>query len=188
MCYNIIVIIVPPCENTYDYTQPICGDILCYYELQSVAAWDIVVHVLIPTIIIIFSSIALLLRVIYQKYRMRRPILWRNHRKMTIQLLSISVMYLALCIPTMLMEFIHLCGVPEDSDATFTSYAEFFAYYGNLFLPFVCAGSMPELKNTIKKIFPCWRRTRAVAPQTFTLSRRGVGAQTLLSRQTLVHN
>jgi hypothetical protein len=64
------------------------------------------------------------------------------------------------------MEFIHFYGVPEEVGANFTSYAEFFSYYGNLLLPFVCAGSMFELRTKIKKIFPCWRRdTRVIAPQ-----------------------
>ncbi|CAF1513058.1 unnamed protein product [Rotaria sordida] len=67
------------------------------------------------------------------------------------------------------------------------AYAEFFAYYGNFLLPFVCAGSMPELKSSIKKIFQCWRhQTRAVGPQTFTLTRRTIGPQTFaLSHRTV---
>ncbi|CAF4107286.1 unnamed protein product [Rotaria sordida] len=184
ICYNVSVIIVPTCENRYDYTQIVCGYPLCYYEIHLVATWDIVANDIVPTIIIIFCSIALLLRVFYQKYQMRRPILWRRHRKMTIQLLSISLLYLVLYIPRMLMEFIYLCGVSEDFGANFMAYAEFFAYYGNFFLPFVCAGSMPELKSSVKKIFQCWRQqTRAVGPQT--LSGRAVRPQTLaLSRRT----
>ncbi|CAF3360585.1 unnamed protein product [Rotaria sp. Silwood2] len=173
--YNIIAIILPPCENKFDYTQLVCGYPLCYYEFPFVATWDVVVNDIIPTIIIIFSSIALLLRVVYQKYRMRRPIRWRNHRKMTIQLISISVLYLILYIPKMLMEFIYICGISEDFGADFMSYAEFFAYYGIVFLPFVCTGSMPELKSSIKKIFPYWQQqTRIVGPQTIRLSRRAV--------------
>ncbi|CAF1477516.1 unnamed protein product [Rotaria sordida] len=186
ICYNIITIIVPPCENTYDYTQLACGYPLCYYEIHFVATWDVIVNDIIPTIIIIFCSIALLLRVLYQKYRMHQRIHWRQHRKMTIQLLSISLLYLLLYIPKMLMEFIYLCGVPEDFGAHFMAYAEFFAYYGNFFLPFACVGSMPEVKNSIKKIFPCWRQTRAVGPPTFTLTRRTIGPQTLaLSHRTV---
>ena len=32
--YNIIVILVPPCENTYDYNAILCGEPLCYYEVR----------------------------------------------------------------------------------------------------------------------------------------------------------
>jgi hypothetical protein len=81
--------------------------------------WDILVNDMIPTIIIIVCSITLLLRVIYQKYQMRRPMRWRNYRKMTIQLLLISVLYLVIYIPGMLMEYIYLCEVSEDVGADF---------------------------------------------------------------------
>ncbi|CAF4238552.1 unnamed protein product, partial [Adineta steineri] len=99
-----------------------------------------------------------LLRVIYQKSRMHQTIHWRTHRKMTIQLLSISLLYLFIYMPKMLIEFLHLCGIPNYVGKYFMSYAEFFAYYGNLLLPFVCAGSMPQLKKRILKSFPCCQR------------------------------
>jgi hypothetical protein len=69
------------------------------------------------------------------------------------------------------MEFIYLCGVSEDVGADFMMYAEFITYYGNLLLPFVCAGSMPELNKKIRKIFPYWQRRqtkRTVRPDTMT--------------------
>jgi hypothetical protein len=71
------------------------------------------------------------------------------------------------------MEFIYLCGVPEDVGSDFMLYADFFAYYGNFLLPFVCAGSLPELKKKIKMLFPCWtRQARIVAPEAFAAPRQ----------------
>jgi hypothetical protein len=171
--YNTIVILFPPCQNTFVYSQIVCGYPLCYYDTDLVAMWDIIVNDMIPTIIIIVCSVALLFRVIYQKHQMRRPIRWRNHRKMTIQLLSITVLYLVIYIPKMLMEFIHLCGVSEDVGANFVLYADFIKHYGNLLLPFICAGSMPELEKKIRKIFLCWQRPmRAVRPETLRVPGR----------------
>jgi len=172
ICYNAIVVIFPPCKDEFQYTELMCGAPLCYLEEnRAVAIWDVIVNDLIPTIIIIVCSITLLLRFLYQKYRMNQPIRWRNYRKMIIQLLSISVLYLVIYIPRLLMEFIYLCGVPEEVGADFMLYAEFFAYYGNFLLPFVCAGSMPGLQKKINKIFPCCRRLmRTVGPQTVSLS------------------
>ncbi len=176
-CYNIIVIIFPPCENIYDYTQIVCGYPLCYYDDRLLAIWAIIVNHIIPIIIIVSCSIGLLLRIFYQKRRMRRPIRWRNYRKMTIQLLSISFMYLVLHTPHILMEFLHLWGISGEFSNEFMAYTEFFEYYSNLVLPFVCAGSIPELQKKLKKIFPYWgRQMRAVHPQIITLQRR-VGDQ-----------
>jgi hypothetical protein len=73
----------------------------------------------------------------------------------------------------MLMEFIYLCGVSENIGANFVMYADFFKHYGNLLLPFICAGSMPELRVKIRKMFPCWRRPmRVVRPEILPLPRR----------------
>ncbi|CAF4718288.1 unnamed protein product [Rotaria sp. Silwood1] len=178
ICYNTIAIIVPPCQNTFDYSQLVCGYPLCYYEVSSLAMWDVIVNHIIPTTIIIFCSLLLLLRVLYQKFQMHRPIRWQNHRKMTIQVLSISVLYLVVYFPKMLLEFIHLCGIPEEVGADLMHYADFFVYYGNLFLPFVCAGSMPELKKKIKNIFLNYRRrTQVIGPQTLALSPNAGGPQ-----------
>jgi hypothetical protein len=179
ICYNTIVIIFPPCPNAFDYSQIVCGYPLCYYDINhGVAIWDVIVNDMIPTIIIIVCSIALLFRIIYQKHRIGRPIRWRNHRKMTIQLLSISVLYLVIYIPKMLMEFIYLCGVSEDVGEDFMMYADFIKHYGNLLLPFICAGSMPKLNTKIKKMFPCCRRPmRSVRPETMTVSCRVDGGQ-----------
>lgn len=138
--FNVFIIIAPPCENTYDYTELFCGSPLCYYSYQLVRMWDVIVHDLIPTIVIIFCNIVLLF----------------------------SMFYLVIHIPRMLMEFIYRCGVSEEFGVVFMEYAEFFAVYGNILLPFLCAGSMPELQTKIVKIYRLYQlRTQTVALQAF---------------------
>ncbi len=179
ICYSIVVIIFPSCENTFDYTQLICGSPLCYYDSLLVTIWDLTVDDITPTIIIIISSIALLLRILYQKNRMHQPIRWRKYRKMTIQLLAISALYVVIYIPHIVVELVQFCGVPEVGGAGFLLYAEVSLYYNHLLLPFVCVGSMPELQTQLKKIFSCCRRqTRVVHPQPMTLPRHPDHRQT----------
>ena len=164
--YIPIVIIFPPCENTYDYDQLVCGYPLCYYDLRVLTVWDVVINHCVPTILIIAGSIGLLCRILHQKSRMRQPIRWRNYRKLTIQLLSISFLYLVLHTPHTLMEFMYLCGIPEEVGADFMSYTEFFSYYSNLLLPFICAGSIPELKTKLRHMLSCCKGSaRTVHPQ-----------------------
>lgn len=185
LCYSFIVIVFPPCENKFDYTSIVCGSPLCYYENGVVALWDAIVNHIIPTFIIISCSVTLLGRILYQKKRVRQPIRWRKHRKMAIQLLSISVLYLVLYIPDILLDFVYLCGISKDVGASFLLYANFFSYYGNLLLPFVCAGSLPNLKRKIKRIFLCRRRERrAIAPQIFRVSQTAYDQSA--RRQTLI--
>jgi hypothetical protein len=95
---------------------------------------------------------------------------------MAIQLLSISMLYLILYIPQKLMEFVYMCGVSEDFGAEFVLYAQFFSYYVNLLFPFVCAGTLPNLKDKIKNILPCWRRPiRTIAPEVVRMSQKADG-------------
>ena len=119
-------------------------------------------------------SLALLIRVIYQKYRLRQGVRWRNYRKMTIQLLSISALYFVIYIPEMLMEFAYLCGVSEDIGADFMNYMEFFTHYGNILFPFVCVVSLAELTRKVQRIFFCFHQQQVhpFEPVLFTITRR----------------
>ena len=69
LCYSIVVIIVPPCENRFNYTLVVCGHPLCYYENTFVALWDAIINHMIPTFVIILSSATLFGRILYQKKR-----------------------------------------------------------------------------------------------------------------------
>ena len=173
ICYISIVIIFTSCENSYDYDQLVCGYPLCYYELRLVTMWDVIVNHSVPILLIIVGSVGLLLRIVNQKSRIRQPIRWRNYRKLTIQLLSISFVYLILHTPHTLMEFMYLCGIPEEVGEDFMNYAEFFSYYSNILLPFICAGSIPELKTKVKHLLSwCGRSKRTVYPHIVALPRQ----------------
>jgi hypothetical protein len=54
-------------------------------------SWDLLCHQLIPTMIIVISIIALLVRILYQKSRLHRTIQWGKQRKMTIKLLQSNI-------------------------------------------------------------------------------------------------
>ena len=151
ICYNTIAVLLPPCSNTFDYSAMVCA-------LSS----------------LLTCSLALLIRVIYQKYRLRQGVRWRNYRKMTIQLLSISALYFVIYIPEMLMEFAYLCGVSEDIGADFMNYMEFFTHYGNILFPFVCVVSLPELTRKVQRIFFCFHQQQVYPfePVLFTITRR----------------
>ena len=157
LSYCLSVIVFAPCENTFDYTEVVCGRSLCYYETLSVAFWDLIINHLAPTIVIICSSTTLLGRILYKKHLANQQIRWRQHRKMIIQLLSISILYIILYIPNILLEFVYFCGVSEDVGQDFMIYSKYLSYYIYLLFPFICAGSLPNLKMKMKNIF-LWKR------------------------------
>ena len=169
--FHAMTILFPPCENIIKYELPLCGRPLCYYEMKSVALWDTVVHNILPTLAIVFFSIVLLVRVLLQKHRMRQQILWRKHRKMTIQLLSMSTLYFVLYIPPMFVELAQQCCVSEEFGANFQLQAGLFSYYVICFIPFLSIISLSGRTFKLNTIITCWRRQRhtvnpAILPMT----------------------
>lgn len=173
LIFNVIIIIFPPCENTFNYSEDICGSPLCFYDDKAMNFWDVLIHDFIPTIIIISFSIGLIVRVVYKKHNIGLPVHWRKHRRMTIQLISLSLMYLIIYVPKMLLEFAHNCGLPEEYGGDLLPYLEFFENFGHFFLPVICTGSLPELQKKIKRMIPRLRRpVGIIEPETFEMSRK----------------
>ena len=151
-----VVFFFPPCENDFDYSFVGCTDPCLFYN-WGFLLWHRIFNTIFPTLTITFSSGGLLLRVLWQKHRMLQRIDWRKHRKMTIQLLSISILYIILYLPYMLIGVAWLLGLPKSVGRDYRIYSIFFSYFIQFLLPFVCAGSLPELRAKLKKVL-WWRR------------------------------
>ncbi len=121
-------------------------------------------HSIVPILIIVISSAILLFRVLWQKYHAHRQIHWRRYRKMTIQVLSISSLYLIFPFPYYLITILHLCGMPSDIGVEFLSRWMFCTYYTLLLFPIIAIGSSPELKEKLKKTLQFRRQRLIVSP------------------------
>jgi hypothetical protein len=150
LIFYMIAIIFPPCINTYDYTLPVCNDFPCYLNDPILGVWDSVVNNIIPVIIISIFSLVLLFRVYYRKRRLHQPNLWRKQRKMTIQLLFSAVLYLIPNLPLNVFFFARLCGLSENSQVQTQLYFDFLCYFIIFLYPFVCLGSLSELRKKVK--------------------------------------
>jgi hypothetical protein len=150
LIFYIIVVFFPSCMNTYDYKLPICNDFPCYLNNPLLGIWDSVLNSIIPTIIMTVASVTLLLRVHYQKRRLRRPNLWRKQRKMIIHLLSQCVLYLIPNIPLSIFNFAHLCGLLKSVGVDLQLYFDFLCYFVILLYPFVCLSALSELRKKVK--------------------------------------
>jgi hypothetical protein len=158
----------PSCENTYDDSQMICMTV-CLFNNFAFRAFETFFNNIISNLIIVIFSVALLLRVLWRKYLVRRELNWRKHRKMTIQLLSISALYLLITSPWALMVFLRICGLPSNVGAAFESYSLFVSYYMVILFPFVSLLSLSKLKSRMKKILQLKRPGRAVGPEPLAL-------------------
>jgi hypothetical protein len=150
LVFYIIVIIFPPCINTYGYTFPVCNDFPCYLNHTLLGIWDSVINNILPTIVISISSVMLFIRIYNQKRRLRQPIQWRKQRKMTFVLLSTCILYLIPNVPLNIMIFARLCSLPKDINVQVQLYFGFLCYFVVLLYPFVCLGTLSELRQKIK--------------------------------------
>lgn len=150
--YYTYVIFFPPCQHTFIYTLPVCAASPCHLFHPILGLWEMGVHGCLSTILVAFFSLALLVRVIVHKRRRHRRFRWKVYRKMIIQLLSISALYLLLNFPIMLMSVAHLCGLPSDIGVEAQQITFFLTYWVMFLLPFVALCSLPGLRKKLYTI------------------------------------
>jgi hypothetical protein len=159
---------------------PFCGDLhlpsptngvpfSCIFIHPIMGKFDAICNLIIPTFIIFTSSLALFVRVLRQKAGLSQGIQWRKQRKMTIQLLSISILYLVFNFPRTILLIIDLCGVNSYSVVNALVYTAYFAIYTLFLYPFVCCGSLPDIGTKLKKLFFC-RKQQAIVPQSLAMN------------------
>lgn len=166
--FYFIVYFYPPCENISDGIGFIAFSV-CLYDSMAFRIFETIVNCIFPSLTIVVFSIALLLRVLRQKQRMRQAITWRKHRKMTIQLLSISFLYLIVTCPYGFMILLRICGLSNDIGVDVESVAVFLSYYIVLLFPFVTVFSNPELSTKLRGCLR-WKQT-SIRPEIMPAQR-----------------
>jgi hypothetical protein len=110
--YYLTVVVILSC-NYLNVQSPINGvPSPCLYDNLFFISWDLMCHQMIPTIIIVVFSMALLVCVLYQKSSLCRKIQWWKQRKMTIQLLYITILYQLLNFPWTFLQFCQMIKAP----------------------------------------------------------------------------
>jgi hypothetical protein len=163
LLYYSIVFFVVQCTNDFNnIITPLF--VPCAYQNNSLFMYETIVHAILTVLTIVISSVALLLRVLWQRHRTHRQIDWRRHRKMTIQLLSISIVYIIFLFPYALITICQLCGLSTDAVVQVLSVMTFFTYYALFLVPIACISLLPELRNKLMKILQLRQQQRAIHP------------------------
>jgi hypothetical protein len=149
--YYTISIIFPPCENTYDFSAAVCGGSPCFLTYGVLGMWEYTVNTSVPVIVEIIVSIALILRVYWQKRRLNQSNQWRKQRRMIIQLFLVSGLNSCLNLPLYTIPIAQLCGLRslESYDAEIVFY--FLGYFVIFLFPFASLCQYPELRKKIKQ-------------------------------------
>jgi hypothetical protein len=172
--YYTIVYFAKPCPTPFDGFLAGGIYIPCAFDRTVLATWDLMFHQFVPTVIILCFCIGLVVRVVYQKIRVRQPMQWRKHRKMIIQLLSISLVYIVFNLPWVLVIFAYQCGLSVEIAIVGIITAKFL-YYNVIFcFPIVACLSLSELRRKFMQTFFCFKLDRQIGPMTTsTIRERG---------------
>ena len=141
----------PSCSNQWDYKLPLCGA-ACYTYLSSWGTFDWIFHYGTPILIIVFSNTFLIIRIFWRKIRRQRSIERKRERRLLLQLVFISVLFLTLASPLVTVGVIQALWIPMFMSEIQYDYFYYMAYFSNQFLPFVIIGSLPKMRREIRKI------------------------------------
>ena len=138
LVFYSVVVFLPPCSNEFDFTSVECGVTPCFLQVRLLTLWESVMHSVVPSLIIAIFSLALLYRTIKHRTRLRQPIQWRKHRRMSLQMLSLSGVYLFMNLPlTVLTLFREISQTEPQFGFAFQLYQFLLEYSVTLSLPFV---------------------------------------------------
>ena len=145
--FYVGVIVFPPCENTFDLESLGCGLTPCYSGVSYLNLWDFMFNGITCTFIEATCSLGLLVRVFWQKHRAHQPMNWRKHRKMAVQLLSVSCLSLSMSFPLSLINVVRQVGGPGLAyfAVELNTCIAYLSAVVILLLPFVCLAGLPEL-------------------------------------------
>jgi len=148
----LIIVVFYPCDGTqWDYSSNACGLANCYLLYNKVlTTYDWVVDTGLPTVVLIVSDVALVVRTIRQKIRRQRIISWRKQRRMTLQLLSISSLYFIAWFPNLVIGLVQEFILPTFLIEIQVDYIFYLTYLVCLLIPWVCLGLFPEFTKWIQ--------------------------------------
>ncbi|CAF3270734.1 unnamed protein product [Rotaria sp. Silwood2] len=145
------IIILYPCDGTqWDYTANLCGYANCYLVYnKALGTYDWTNNGL-PAIVIFLANMLLIMRVVRHRSRLQQGYSWKKQRRMTLQLLSISTLYLIGWVPSLVIGITQIFTSPAFLANIQTDYTLDFMYIMCLFSPWIYIMLLPELTKWIK--------------------------------------
>lgn len=134
-----------PAQHIYDYSILVCGGPYYYYGIPAWLIWyESLFHYVIPIFLTLIFSNALLLRVVQRKRHLRVAQGWRQYRKMTLQILFISIIYL-FDLPYIIVTIVRWSGYPDFGTDVQGPYFYYVNYVPIVLFPFAILGTYPKL-------------------------------------------
>jgi len=155
----VYLIFFYPAVHTYDYTILMCGGPYYYNGIPAWLIWyESVFHYVIPIFFIMIFSNALILRVVLQKRRLRVAQGWRQFRKITLQLIFVSIIYL-FDLPYIIVTIVRWSGFPDFGTDVQGAYFYYVNYIPIVLFPWAILATYP---NLLQKLF-FWKNRQHIA-------------------------
>jgi hypothetical protein len=154
--YSFLVTLYP-CPSSNGEVDLICPG-ACYSDAPIPFTIDWIINYISPICIIVLANITLIIRVIcsMQKVRRRQVATWKRQRKLTLQLLSFSLLYIFGWVPYTFVTMIQMFFIPN----LFDDMPEIYYIYNSIYFvcplqSFICLFALPDVLKWIKN---CGRR------------------------------
>ncbi|CAF1001072.1 unnamed protein product [Rotaria sordida] len=155
MLFYFFAIVLYSCNGTqWDYTSNLCGFAHCYLLFDKVlGTFDWAFNNGLPMVVNALANLVLIVRVVRQKRRFQQSLTWRQQRRMTVQLLTISSLYIVAWTPCLIVALVQILGYPTFLAQIQTDFFLDLIYVVCLFLPWVYLSFLPQLTKWIKELF-----------------------------------
>jgi len=146
------LIIFFPCDGTqWIYSANVCGFQTCFMVYsQFFGIYDIFVHNNFPIHIIFLANMLLIIRVINEKRRLHRPITWKQHSRMALQLFAVSSVFFISWLPAVIVITTQLITSSNIFGDLVVYFIGDMIYGVPLLLPWVCLGLLPDCRKWIR--------------------------------------
>ncbi|CAF0761245.1 unnamed protein product [Adineta ricciae] len=141
----VYLIFFYPAEHTYIYDILMCSGPYYYLNIPTWLIWyESIFHYVVPIFVLTIFSNALFFRILLQKSRLRVAQGWRQYRKMTIQLIFVTITYL-FDLPYIIVTIVRWSGFPNFGTDLQGPYFYYVNYIPIVLFPFALLCSNPKI-------------------------------------------
>ena len=152
--FYFITIIFYPCITLFNSDEISCP-FPCYANEIIISYIDWLLHTILPLLIIVIANITLIYRVIYsmKKIRQRQKRTWLKQKKLTLQLLAFSSLYMIGWMPSTIITIIKTIALPDlYIQRPELYYINNSSYFVCPLQPMICFFALPELMKFLKNL------------------------------------
>ena len=149
----VVLMFFYPCQLYYEPNEGWCA-YPCYLDNTVPFQVDWFINTILPVFIIIVANVALIIRVTCSMNRIRQQqrSVWKRQKRLTLQLLAFSSLYIVVFFPTTAVAIINRWFLPNlYTDVPTIYYIFHLSYFVCPLQPFLCIFALPELRHFIDR-------------------------------------